>query len=91
VRSAILIFLAALCAGCHGAAWDKTEVPPPASPLRDGAEWTQYCTYHGATDLTEVNEWLRELGQQGWQLVGVGGQTATMYCFKAERDPEGPR
>ncbi|HEY6461261.1 MAG TPA: hypothetical protein VIY73_13945, partial [Polyangiaceae bacterium] len=88
MRAATLVSLSFVLAGCHGAAWDKTEVPPPSMPSPDGATWTQYCTYHGATDLSEVNAWLEQLGRQGWRLAGVGGQTATMYCFEA-RLPEG--
>jgi hypothetical protein len=83
MRAASLLCLTFLFPGCYGSAWDKTEVPPPSAPTRDEALWSQYCTYHGATDLAEINAWLQELGQQGWQLVGIGGQTATVYCFKA--------
>jgi len=88
MRAASLFCFALLVPGCHGIGWDKTELPPPSTPIRDGELWSQYCTYHGATDLTETNAWLQQLGQQGWQLVGIGGQTATVYCFKA-RLPEG--
>lgn len=73
----------ALCTGCHGGAWDATEVPPPATPAHEGTPWTQYCTYNGANDLGEINAWLQQLGSQGWELVGLGGRNATMYCFKA--------
>jgi hypothetical protein len=83
MRAAGLLCLTILFSGCYGSAWDKTEVPPPATPTPGGALWSQYCTYHGATDLTETNAWLQQLGHQGWELVGIGGQTASVYCFKA--------
>jgi hypothetical protein len=83
MRATSLLCLTLLFSGCYGSAWDKREVLPPSTPTHEGALWSQYCTYHGATDLTEVNAWLQQLGQEGWQLVGIGGQTATVYCFKA--------
>jgi hypothetical protein len=91
MRTRSLLVLVALASGCYGGAWDTREVPPPSTAARDGATLTQYCTYHGATDLREINEWLESQARQGWQLVGVGGQTATMYCFKAvHEEPHSP-
>jgi hypothetical protein len=83
MRVAALLSFTVLLAGCHGAYWDKTAVPAPATAARDGTPWSQYCTYHGASDLTEINAWLQWLGQQGWELAGIGGNTATVYCFKS--------
>jgi hypothetical protein len=83
MRVTSLLLVTALCTGCNGGAFDTSEIAPPTVPGRDGTRWTQYCTYHGATDLTEINAWIQQLGRQGWELVGVGGNTATMYCFKA--------
>jgi hypothetical protein len=77
-----------LSTGCVGAAWDKTEVAAPPVAMADGARWEQYCTFNGATDLAGVNAFLHEQAARGWELVGVGGQTATVYCFKARVAPE---
>jgi hypothetical protein len=77
--------------------WDRTELPPPAIPANavgadsqaptvlktTGAKWAQYCTFHGASDLDDINRWLKAQGQQGWELVSVGGNAGTVYCFKA--------
>jgi hypothetical protein len=67
---------------CHGAAWDHTEVPPPVLPQRGGGKVAQYCTYDGSTDLGTINEFLRRQGEAGWELVALGGQTGTVYCFR---------
>ena len=83
MRTALLALLCTLSTGCVGAAWDKTEVPPPPVAIADGTRWAQYCTYNGAKDLAEVNEFLGRQGERGWQLVALGGQTGTVYCFKA--------
>jgi hypothetical protein len=72
-----------LSTGCVGAAWDKTEVAPPPVAMADGTRWEQYCTFNGATDLAAINAFLHEQGARGWELVSVGGQTATVYCFRA--------
>lgn len=90
MKASSLLCLTFLLSGCYGSIWDKTEVPPPLTAARGGALWSQYCTYHGATDLTEINAWLQQLGQQGWQLVGVGGQTGTVYCFTARLGEDKP-
>jgi hypothetical protein len=77
------LFVVCCSAGCYGSSWNHAEVPPPATPTHEGARWSQYCTYHGATDLAETNAWLQHLGEQGWELAGVGGQFASVYCFRS--------
>ncbi len=71
-----------LSAGCEGAMFARTKVPPPAVSAMAGAKWAQYCTFNGATDLDEINRFLKDQGEQGWELASVAGQTATIYCFK---------
>jgi hypothetical protein len=83
--AALFVFLAA-STGCHGAAWDHTEMPPPPPPPPGGAV-AQYCTYNGANDLEEVNAFLAAQARSGWELVALGGQTATVYCFRSTPRP----
>jgi hypothetical protein len=78
----LLVLLALLTTGCLGATWDHREVPAPQVAGADGTRWAQYCTFNGANDLAEINEWLRQLGEQGWELAAIGGNTGTVYCFK---------
>jgi hypothetical protein len=85
MKALALAVMCALSTGCVGAAWDKTAVAAPPAPMADGARWEQYCTYNGATDLGTINAFLHEQGAHGWELVSVGGQTGTVYCFKARR------
>jgi hypothetical protein len=80
MRTAILVVLLATSA-CYGAAYDQTVAAPPPVEAQ-GAKVSQYCTFNGTTDVGALNAFLREQGERGWQLVGVGGQTATMYCFR---------
>ena len=68
--------------GCTGAVWDKTEVPPPRVAQAEAARWEQFCTFNGANDLAEINRYLHDMGTAGWELVSIGGQQATVYCFK---------
>jgi hypothetical protein len=82
MRAAVLLSVMVFSTACHGGMWDATVIPPPVTPAREATRWTQFCTYNGANDLTEINAWLQALGNQGWQLVAVGGRNATMYCFK---------
>jgi hypothetical protein len=80
-----------LLTGCEGAAsWDRTEIQAPNVPLAAGARWEQYCTFNGAHDLTEINQWLHDQGTRGWELVSVAGQRGTVYCFKARVADERP-
>jgi hypothetical protein len=81
MRIAILVLFGALTA-CEGASWDKTPVAPPPTGGQTGAQVSQYCTYNGTSDLESLNAFLSRMGASGWQLVGVGGQTATLYCFR---------
>jgi hypothetical protein len=81
----LVVTFALLSAGCEGAMYARTKVPPPAITAADGAKWAQYCTFNGATDLGEINRFLEDQGQRGWELVSVAGQTATIYCFKTRR------
>jgi hypothetical protein len=79
-----------LLAGCEGAASrDRTEVRAPSVAIADGARWEQYCTFNGANDLAEINQWLHEQGERGWELVSVAGHLGTVYCFKARVAPTG--
>jgi len=80
MRTAIFVVLLG-ASGCYGAAFDHTSVPAPSIEAR-GAKVSQYCTFNGTTDVVALNAFLREQGERGWQLVGVGGQTATLYCFR---------
>lgn len=80
MRTAILVLLLGTSA-CYGAAFDQTVAAPPPVGA-EGARVSQYCTFNGTTDVTTLNAFLREQGDRGWQLVGVGGQTATIYCFR---------
>jgi hypothetical protein len=80
MRTAILVVLLA-SSGCYGAAFDHTSVPAPPIEAQ-GGKVSQYCTFNGTTDVLALNAFLREQGERGWQLVGVGGQTATLYCFR---------
>jgi len=68
--------------GCNGAIWDTTAVPPPSVPQGPATKVAQYCTFYGSADLGEINEFLRRQGEAGWQLVALGGQRATVYCFR---------
>jgi len=77
--AALLLFAAST--GCYGAAWDHTEVPPPPPPAPGAV--AQYCTYNGANDLGEVNAFLAAQARSGWELVSVGGQVASVYCFRS--------
>jgi hypothetical protein len=83
MKNFVAALVCALSTGCAGAAWDKTEVGAPPVAMADGTRWEQYCTFNGATDLATINAFLHEQGERGWELVSVGGQTATVYCFKA--------
>ena len=85
MKALTAVVMGALSTGCVGAAWDKTPVAAPSLAATDGARWEQYCTYDGANDLAKVNAFLHEQGARGWELVSVGGQTATVYCFKARK------
>jgi hypothetical protein len=67
---------------CQGAAWDRTAVPPPMVAQRVGGKVAQYCTFNGSSDLDTINEFLRRQGEEGWELVALGGQTGTVYCFR---------
>jgi hypothetical protein len=44
----------------------------------------QYCSFNGTTDLDEANAFLARQAQRGWVLTALGGQTATVYCFRYE-------
>jgi hypothetical protein len=66
--------------GCYGAAYDHREASPPPPPAPGAL--AQYCTFNGTTDLDEVNAFLARQAQMGWLLTAVGGQTATVYCFR---------
>jgi hypothetical protein len=79
--AALLLFLLEATTGCYGAAYDHREVPPP--PPAPGS-LAQYCTFYGTTDLDEANAFLAQQAQRGWVLAAVGGQTATIYCFRHE-------
>jgi hypothetical protein len=88
MKPAIIGFFATLTA-CSGAAWDHTVVAPPSVARATRVSFEQYCTFNGANDLTEINEFLRRQAQAGWELVGIGGRSASVYCFKA-RTVTGP-
>jgi hypothetical protein len=77
-----------LLTACEGAVFDKTEVPPPVVPHNERGRVAQYCTHYGSSDLGAINEFLRQQGDAGWQLVGLGGSTATVYCFKTAGAPQ---
>ncbi len=77
----VLAFLVVGSTGCYGAAWDHTEVPPPPPP--PPGEVAQYCTYNGANDLAEVNAFLAAQAHDGWELVSLGGQQGSVYCFRS--------
>lgn len=82
MRTSALLLVLLEATGCYGAAYDHREVPPPPRP-GPGA-FAQYCAFNGATDLDEVNAFLARQAQTGWVLTAVGGQTATVYCFRHE-------
>jgi len=85
----VAVLVCTLSTGCVGATWDRTEVAPPPAVMADGTRWEQYCTFNGANDLAAINAFLHEQGAHGWELVALGGQTGTVYCFKARVAPRG--
>jgi len=85
MRVTALLFFVIGSSGCYGAAWDHTEVPPPPPPPPGAL--AQYCTYNGANDLGEVNAFLAAQARSGWELVSVGGQQASVYCFRSPARP----
>jgi len=78
-----LAMVACLSAGCEGATWARAVVPAPRMAKPPGATWMQYCTFHGADDLGDINRFLQQQGEEGWELVTVAGSTGTIYCFKS--------
>jgi hypothetical protein len=81
MRFAALLLFFIGSTGCFGAAWDHTEVPPPPPP--PPGEVAQYCTYNGANDLDVVNAFLAAQARAGWELVSLGGQQGSVYCFRS--------
>ena len=81
-RVALLLVLVE-ATGCYGAAYDRREVPSPSAP----GPLSQYCTFNGTTDLDEVNAFLAQQAQKGWVLTALGGQMASVYCFRHEGGP----
>jgi hypothetical protein len=85
MRPLALLVLLLEVTGCYGAAYDHRDVPPPPPAALGGL--AQYCTSNGTTDLDEVNAFLARQSERGWVLTAVGGQMASVYCFRYE----GPR
>ena len=82
MRLVALLLVLLEAAGCYGAAYDRREVPAPPVPAPGGL--AQYCAFNGATDLYDVNAFLAQQAERGWVLTALGGQTATVYCFRYE-------
>jgi hypothetical protein len=82
MRPVALLLVLLEATGCYGAAYDHREVPPPPPPAPGAL--AQYCAFNGTTDLDEVNGFLARQAQMGWVLTALGGQTATVYCFRYE-------
>jgi len=80
MRPAALLLFLLEATGCYGVAYDHRELPTPPPPA-PGAS-AQYCTFNGTTDLDEVNAFLAWHAQRGWVLTALGGQTASIYCFR---------
>ena len=82
MRPAALLLVLLEATGCYGAAYDHREASPPPPPAPGAL--AQYCTFNGTTDLDEVNAFLAWQARRGWVLTALGGQTATVYCFRYE-------
>lgn len=77
-----VVLLALLSAACEGATWARTEIRPPVTTTTVGARWAQYCTFNGASNLDDINRFLKDQEQQGCELVRLAGRNATLHCFK---------
>jgi hypothetical protein len=79
---ALSLFLVLGATGCRGIAYDRRALAPPPPP--PPGVMAQYCTSNGTTDLYEANAFLAEQAQKGWILTAIGGQMASVYCFRYE-------
>ncbi len=62
--------------GCAGSQVAKSPWVPPAHAEGTYVHW-QYACY-----ADDPGPKFTELGRAGWELVGYGGQSSPVWCFK---------